>query len=429
MLTQTYATPNRKNPPQTQPFNDFQLAKPISYTLNNGLHVWLLHAGTQPIVNIQLLFDAGKWHEPKQGLAAFLGKMIPEGTKKHDSNQIHEFFDSLGIFWDIVTGVDQTQMSFYGMVKHYEKLLLMIRELLTEATYPERELEQFKKDMIHQIRINKQKTNQEAGFLSRECLFGQHHPYGYQLTESLVESVTSQELLSFYQTHIQASPFHIILAGDVTEEHIILLNQILGSLPIASVVQAPICHIKQSEHPAKRYVEKENAIQTSIRLVRPLFVKRNPNQIAFDVLNETLGGYFGSRLMKNLREKNGFTYGVYSAIISMRHEGFISIGTDVNKEHRNAALTQIKYEIERLCHEPIPAEELALVKNYMSGSYLKSVNTPIAIADLYKNISYHGLPQDYFDHYISHINAVTSEQLLALAQTYLSGEFTEILVG
>ncbi|MCS7004479.1 MAG: insulinase family protein [Cytophagales bacterium] len=429
MSTPVSSASYRKIAPNVQPFNDFELVKPVYYYLDNRTCVWVLYSDMQPIINMQILLNAGKWHEPKQGLAPLLGKMIAEGTKQHNSQQIHEFFDSLGIFWDISTGVDQTQMNFYAMSKHFEKLLYMVAELLTEATFPPKELEQFKQKIIQQIQINKQKTNQEANLLSRECLYGNSHPYGYRLTEELVQTVQSEDLLCFYHQAICASPFHIILSGEISEKHLISLNKTIGSLSICSDTQPLVVHTKNSSHPTRIVVEKENALQTSIRVVCPLFVKKHPHQIPFGVLNEVLGGYFGSRLMKNLREKHGFTYGVHSTITFMRHEGFFSIGTDVNKEHRDAALEQIKFEIERLCQQLIPEEELTIVKNYMSGVYLKSVNTPIAIADLYKNISYHQLPDNYFDHYISHINSVTAEELLELSQKYLSGAFSEILVG
>jgi predicted Zn-dependent peptidase len=409
--------------------SDFTFVKPQKHYLRNSIPVYIVSASSQPIINIQLLFDAGKWHEQTKGIANFVGRMIQEGTMQHTAKYISNFFDNIGAYLNITTGVDQTQLSIYCLAKHFSGIIGFVRDFITIASFPDQELDLVKKSTLQNLLINRKKTNYEATTLTRELIYGADHPYGYSQNEQLIAHCESHQLRGFYNRLIKEQKCEIILAGDVTDVHLKLLDEYIGSINLNTEKPYQITHLHPVFEPLRLTIEKPNLVQTSIRVAKPLFVKKHQDQVQFEVLNEAIGGYFGSRLMKNLREKNGFTYGVYSSMTQMRHFGFWSVGADVNKQQATEALKQVRYEIQLICDERISESELDLVKNYMCGSYLKSINTPIAIADMYRNLRYHGLPEDYYDHYISRIKEVTAEQLQDLANKYLSGDFLEILVG
>jgi predicted Zn-dependent peptidase len=148
------------------------------------------------------------------------------------------------------------------------------------------------------------------------------------------------------------------------------------------------------------------------------------------VLNEVFGGYFGSRLMKNIREEKGFTYGISSNLVTLRHEGYLVIGTDVKKEFTGLTLDEVYKEMEILRNGPVGEEELQTVKNYMIGSFAGSLNSPFAIADNFKSIYFEGLTYDFFEHYIENILHTSAGDLVYLANTYLQPDsLLEVVVG
>jgi predicted Zn-dependent peptidase len=208
------------------------------------------------------------------------------------------------------------------------------------------------------------------------------------------------------------------------------INQILGQnsfkLIPTPVIQKEIKTLTASS--VKK--EKKDAVQTSIRIGKKLFTRNHPDYLKFTVLNETLGGYFGSRLMKNIREEKGLTYGISSQIAPMLQEGYFVIGTDVKKELASKALEEIYNELEKLQNEPVGDEELQTVKNYMIGSYSNSITTPFSLANKFKTLHFNGLSYDYYDNYMTAIQKVNAKDLMQMAKKYFDRtSFTEVLVG
>lgn len=213
------------------------------------------------------------------------------------------------------------------------------------------------------------------------------------------------------------------------DEHIRLLSDTIGSLPITrNTVSAPQ-HLPMPFEAQKIYAERKDSVQSSIRMGMRSIPKSHPDWLAFSVVNEALGGYFGSRLMKNLREEKGVTYGVFSSLVAHQHGGYAVIGTDVKKEALSMSVDEIHKEIKRMVSEPIPKEELTLVKNYTAGSFVKSQNTPVSLGGLHKSLLYHGLDKSFYDSYTANVYALSAEELLRVAQLYLGKELLEVKVG
>jgi predicted Zn-dependent peptidase len=181
---------------------------------------------------------------------------------------------------------------------------------------------------------------------------------------------------------------------------------------------------------AKETVEKEDSLQSSIRIGKRLFTRKHPDYFKMLVLNEVFGGYFGSRLMKNIREEKGYTYGISSNLVTLRHDGFLVMGTDVKKEFTGPTIDEVYKEMEVLRKEPVGEEELQTVKNYMIGSFAGSLNSPFAIADNFKTIYFEGMSYDFFEHYIENILDTSAQDLMQLANTYLQPDtMLEVVVG
>lgn len=419
---------DRTIPPPIQSITDFTLTKPTNMHLSNGMPAHFVSAGVQPIISVQLIFEAGSWFVPSVDVNHFTSKMLLEGTQKHTSTQFSVEIDGYGAFLDVGTGMDYASLDFQCLKKHLPRLLDLACELLTEATFPAQELDKLKSIAIQNVKMSNQKTSNVASNKLRTMLFGENNPYGYSMTEESIAQVEIEQLKKHYSVAFFKQPFRLIGAGDISDTEIKYIDDFLGKLVIHAKEKNKVSH--QNAYTTQSvYIEKDNAVQTSIRLGRRVLDRKDPDFVPLNVLNTILGGFFGSRLMKNIREEKGLSYGISSSLGMLKNAGYMAVGTDVKKELRQQALDEIYKEIRKLAQEPVGEEELNLVKSYMKGGFIGSLNTPFALAGRYLNIYTYDLPEDYYDHQIKRIDQVTSEKLLELAGRYYQGDFIEVMVG
>jgi zinc protease len=425
-----YMNLNRIQPPAFQAIHEIKLPPVESNRLDNGIPLHMIRVAQQPVLRLECVFDAGTWHEYVPGSAFFAMKMLVEGTSSRSSAQISEYIDRYGAFIELNSGPDRASLVIYCLTKFLPDVLPLIQELLNEPTFPEKELDDLRNITLQNLRVNYEKNAYLAGVLFREKLFGREHPYGRSQKPEAIEPLTQANVVEFYERVIRNRPFQLILAGHATENDVLLINRVLGQLPVRTDTlpgySAPIV----TENNAITLAEKPDSSQSSIRLGRRLFTRSHPDYFKMLVMNEIFGGYFGSRLMKNIREEKGFTYGISSNMPSFRQDGYFLIGTDVNKENTQQTLDEIQKEIGILQTVPVLEDELETVKNYMAGEFVGALNTPFEIADRYKVILLDQLPADFLTTYIQKIRAISSADIMEMANRYLkTGSLDEVVVG
>lgn len=402
---------------------------PQAISLDNNQPLYIINVGHQPIVRLEVLLEAGSWHEKIEGSSFFTVKMLTEGTLKHSSVQISNHFDQIGAFVELSHTPDRANVVVYGLTKHLGTILEMVVELLSEATFPEKEFNDLRNISLQNLQINLEKNGYLASNRLKERLFGQHHPYGRSQQESVIDALNQQDLHNFYTKRIKGQPFRVFLSGQIQATEIALVNQYLGQMPIHDTVLEKPIHVAKPQ--LEPYIlDKPDAMQSSIKLGRRLFPRKHPDFYRMIVANEVLGGYFGSRLMRNIREEKGFTYGISSSMAQMRHEGYWVIGTDVKKEFAQATLDEIKKEITILQNEFVPEAELETVKNYLSGEFAGSLNTPFEIADRVRLMVLEDLNPDFFSNYIQRLRVITKEEIRDIAQKYWQwDDLQQVIVG
>lgn len=421
---------DRTQPPAFQSIQTVSLPLLKPYTLDNGVRLNLIDIPGQPVLRLECIFDAGTWHEQTPTSGFFALKMLSEGTPGRTSAQISEYFDGYGAFLELNSGPDRSSVVVYCLTKFLPNVLPLLSEMITEPTFPQKELDDLRNITMQNLRINYEKNAYLAGVLFRAKVFGATHPYGRSQNPDAVEQLTQADVVTFYERVIKNRPFQILLAGQASEVEVDYINKTLGQLPITHETLADVSIPPLPDATAPTLSEKEDSVQSSIRLGRRLFTRSHPDFFRMLVTNEVLGGYFGSRLMKNIREEKGFTYGISSNMPSFRRDGYFLIGTDVKRENTQETLDEIHKEIRQLQTEPVGADELETVKNYMSGEFVGSLNTPFEIADRYKVILFDGLPADFLTTYIQHIRAVSPDDIRAMATRYLNpDQLQEVIVG
>jgi zinc protease len=414
---------------------DFQAVKQINIpqleirTLSNGIPLYIINAGEQPVLKIELSFDAGAWHDTQNGISMFTAKMLGEGTSKRSSQEISEYFDQFGAFSENGHGLDRANLTVYSLSKHLHKVLPMVQEILSDATFPENEVENFKNIQLQTLKVNQEKSAFVAGQILRKNIFGENHPYGNYLTEEAIAEISRQNILDFYQQNWQGKTFRIFLSGKVSEQDIDLVETFLGKENFTKTSHnQSFSEIINTEKSI--LIEKPKAMQSSIRLGKVMMRRTDPDYFKMLLLNEVFGGYFGSRLMKNIREEKGLTYGISSNVAPFAQTGYFIVGTDVKKANTQQTLDEIHKEITILQTKLVPADELQTVKNYMAGSFAGSLATPFDIADRYKVVVGEKLPVDFYEQYIPKILEVTDIDILETANKYLQiDSLTEVVVG
>ncbi|WP_045114571.1 M16 family metallopeptidase [Microscilla marina] len=422
---------DRSQPPAFHVADKVPILQAKTQYLDNGIPVHLINAGGQPVLRVELFFKAGALIDPKLATSFFVIKMLREGTSTRNTHQISEYIDQYGAFIEFKPGPDRIGVIVYTLSKYLDKLLVLITELLNEATFPEKELDSFKNITRQNLLLNLKRNGFRASRKMSRVLFGRH-PYGLDLTEAAIDEVSREDLQGFYHKYIKNNPCDIIVSGDANEEVLKVLNKYFGGINLSEFLLHPP-KVVPTPMPSEQQLHldvRENATQSSIRMGGLIFTKSHPEYSRFIILNEIFGGYFGSRLMSNIREDKGYTYGIYARVALLEQAAYYGIMTDVRKEFTQHTIDEIHKESKRMRTELVPEEELSLVKNYMSGTLTSTINSPFALADVFKGLHFHGLDYSFYDNYFEVLKNITPEDLMELANKYLrTEEMYEIVVG
>lgn len=396
--------------------------------LDNGIKVCVINLGEQDVFKLELNTDAGAMNTTIAGVASMTTQLMKRGTKTRTAKEINESFDFYGAFWDIQANFDLGTITIYSLKKHFETLIHLLEDLLINSIFPENE---FKKEMeieTQRTHLNWEKTSFAANQYFRNAVFGSD-PYARYSTADSLKSIQLGHLTSFYSQHWSNLKPSITLSGKVGAFEINILNKTLGQLKFNQSSEKNVFSNSQ-EHQKRIHHSKENATQSSIRFGKIGMTRKNPDYFKFSVLNTILGGYFGSRLQKNIREEKGFTYGISSSMIPLQRAGYWVVGTDVNKDKAEETLVEIRKEIQILQTDLVPEAELDLVKNYLMGSFTGELTQAFDIAEKVKIIQLEGLDLNFYDQFQDQILSCKAQELRDLANNYLSlDEMTEVIVG
>ncbi|PTT00349.1 insulinase family protein [Pedobacter sp. HMWF019] len=420
---------NRTLVPESKQVNDIKFIAPQEQELDNGIKVYTINAGKQDLVRIEFIFENVNWQASKPLQAIGVNHLVNNGTAQLSARDIADKVDYYGAFLQTEYGADQSCIKLYTLNKHLKSVLPILKSIVDESIFPEQELAIFIQNQKQSLQVSLQKND----FLARKhfahSIFGQSS-YGASIDLSDYDALQRQDLLDYYNATYKPENCSIFVAGKFEQKEFELLNAIFGSRwnnNKASVQN----HIEFPVAPkGEILIERPDAIQSAIRMGSRSINRTHPDFAGFQVLNCLLGGYFGSRLMANIREDKGYTYGIGSAVVSMKDAGYFFIATEVGAEVCSSAMEEIEKEISLLKTELVPDLELDLVRNYMLGSMLGSLENAFSHADKFKNIHFSGLGYDYYDNYIQTVKTIDAVQIQLLANKYLNTEeFSKVIVG
>lgn len=418
--------------PEIKDAVEFELhLKPYEkFTLDNGVEVYAIDAGAQDVLQLELVFYAGNIFEKENGVAHATNHLLKNGTSARTAFQINEQFDYFGAHCTRGCYNETALISLHTLSKHLHELLPVIKEMITDSVFPESELEIFKQNSKQKLSVNLKKCDFVANRLIDTYLFGEKHPYGKYLVADDYDALSIDKIKKFYSDHYLNGHCIVFVSGKLPEDIQQQLNDCLGNLPLQPNKPVLTTHIiSPAEQKKYRIANEENGVQGAIRIARLFPNRHHPDFKKATVLNTVFGGFFGSRLMSNIREEKGYTYGISSHLQNnIEHSAWV-IGTEAGKDVCEATIEEVYKEMKILREELVDEEELLLVRNYLIGSILGDLDGPFQIMGRWKNIILNDLDGNYFYDSINVIKTITAEELKELANKYLKEEdFYELVV-
>ncbi|MDW3195928.1 MAG: pitrilysin family protein [Cytophagales bacterium] len=407
MLDRTVAPPARS-------ISDIDIPFPQTSTLGNGYPTLLVPEKSYPVISFELILSGGKWHEQHPGTSYYAAKMIAEGAAGFTAEEISLKFESTGSFLEIVPSTDWVIFRLHTLTKFFEPALRLLFDLIREASFPPDRFEKLSQLREQNIRTQLAKNTQFANLTMGEQLFGKVHPYGRNLMPEMATKVPLDQVKEFYNKQLFHEP-KIMLVGDF-EAYLPLVNELARQMPGS---KAETLTFSPDPGDKTLEIERGGSTQASIRIAATCINKSHEDIHGYTMVHMLLGGYFGSRLMKNLREEKGLTYGIYSQIAHQGNASYWVIGSEVKKDDVQLAVSEIEKEIEGL-HEKEPSmEELAIVKNYARGKLLSSFDSSTSIAAIHRPQFMAGIPFTHLNNYLQVLNEITPADIKSLAIKHL----------
>lgn len=396
------------------------LAEPRHETLRNGVDLYMLPADEFGVLRVTFLFRAGSAVQRIPFSASTTANMLSEGSRGMTAHEIAERLDYLGSWFDINIDRDYVYVSFAMLSKFVDETLAVASEILLRPLFPEEELRAYCDKRKQRLAIDRQKVDVEAREAFARALFGSGHPYGISSPGEAYDRLTQEDIASFYRTRYTAENCFVVCSGRIGSRERDAVAALAEALPQGGSRTAPRFPEPVTTHRVR--VDHPGAVQSSIRVGRLLFPRTHPDFVGMQVVAAALGGYFGSRLMHNLREEHGYTYGVVAAMVNFERAGYFAVATQVGTEVADAALEEIYAEIERLRREPMGEEELSIVRNIMAGEMMRILDGPFGIADVTIENILCGQRNDAIGRNIDRIRRISPDEVRRLAEQYLRPE-------
>ena len=418
---------DRTKVPTPGPAPEIKIGTPESFELKNGLKVIVVENHKLPRVAFNLVLDFEAILEgDKAGYASLAGDLLRTGTTTKTKAQIDEEVDFIG------ASLNTSASGIYAssLTKHQDALLNLMTDVLYNPSFPEEELDKLKKQTLSGLAAQKEDPSAIASNVRGVVLYGKDHPYGELSTEETVNKINLEDCKGFYNQYFTPEIAYLAIVGDIKLKAAKkLVKKYFGKWERKSIDLPTFSAPGQPEKTNVALIDRSNSVQSEIRVAYPINLKKgDPDVVTANVMNTVLGSGFSSRMMQNLREKHAYTYGARSNLSSNMIVGNFGVSTSVRNEVTDSAIYQIFYELHRIIDEPVANKELASAKAYITGSFARSMESPQTIASFALNVKRYNLPEDYYANYLKRLDAVTLDDVQAMAKKYIRPDNAHIIV-
>ncbi|EGF59961.1 M16 family metallopeptidase [Bacteroides fluxus] len=405
---------------------------PERMVLSNGIPLNVLNAGENEVVRIDFLIKGGRWQQVQPLQALFTNRMLREGTRRFTAAEIAERLDYYGAWLELSSASEHAYLTLYSLNKYLPETLDVLESIVKEPIFPEKELGVIIDTNIQQFLVNSSKVDFLAHRGLLKAVFGERHPGGRLVQEEDYHRITPSVLRDFYNRYYHSGNCSIYLSGKVTDECIRKVEQLFGSEPFGTGFRKPEKkeYLPVVSEEKRIFIERPDALQSAVRMGMLSLDRNHPDYLKLRVLVTLFGGYFGSRLMSNIREEKGYTYGISAGVMPYPGQGVLAVNAETANEFVEPLIAEVYHEIDRLQNDLVPAEELSMVQNYMSGEMCRSYESAFSLADAWIFVQISGLRDSYFTDALDAVKNVTPEEIRELAGKHLCKEkLKEVVSG
>lgn len=394
--------------------------------MRGNIPLYVCAKGTYPVFQLEILCQAGAWYEPMPGIAHFTAEMLCEGTLKRDAAAVAQGIARYGAQLDTGAEQDLLWLRLTTLSKHLAPLLPMVREILLNPAFPGQALTVCRTMQAQHVRLEDAEVSRVAEKALKSAVFGDHHPYGRSLKQAHIEAVQAEDLRTYYKKQ-GCADCQVFMGGAVGDDVVQELETALGDLPCPKPIAI---QYNSAQTPQKLRIARPDSLQEAIAIGKQVITWHHPDFFALRITVTLLGGYFGARLMRNLREEKGYTYGVWAGIQPLKHASYLYIRTNVQRKFADQACQEIYKEIRQLQSSYVEKNELESLKRYMTGRLLALVDSPFTLVNHLGKLYMHGLDQRYYGQYCNAIQSITPCQVKTMATVYLQLDtLSEVIVG
>jgi predicted Zn-dependent peptidase len=416
--------------PEIRPVELKSIPEAEIFYLKNGIPLYIIDAGSEELMRIEFIFDAGQVREDSTLVSSTTNSMLLEGSKNYNAKEINNAFDFYGAFINPFIQKDSAGVTVFLLNKYLEKILELCCEILFRPVFPEEEIDNLQKKRLQLYLMNKQKVQNLAYDKFFESVFGPAHPYGKQILQADFGNVTKESLLKFHNDHYAKGSLAIIISGHIHAEAKSVIERYCSEFELKPDTTEDKKVTINGNKSKSVFIEKKDALQTAIRIGSATINKRHKDYPGLLILDTILGGYFGSRLMKNIREEKGYTYGINSTVMSLSQSGYKVISTEVGSKFTGKTIEEIYKEIRLLQKNPVEHSELDVVRSYMAGEMLRMFDGPFALAESFRGVWEFGLDNNYYYNLAEKIRNICPDEITGLANTYYNiDDLYEIIAG
>lgn len=411
---------------------DYSKLEPEKQSLSNGIPVYGFADAKLDLVRLEFIFEAGSYFQAKPLQAAACCSLIGAGTKNFSAQSFFEKLDYYGAYIERYPDKDQASVVFYCMSRHLENIIPLCVEAIRQSVFPEEELDTYLRKQHRKFLVNQQKVSEVSRREFYALMFGAH-PYGQAAEEKDFSALHAEDLRAFYQKFYVAESCKIVIAGGYDAKHLAMLEEGFGGKDWSGNAPDTCLGVfSPADLPQQRRKDlpMEGALQASVRIGMPLCPITHPDFAPFKVLDYVFGGYFGSRLMSNIREDKGYTYGISSYIIPLRQLPVWMLSSEVKADCTEKVLGEIEKEITKLHKKLVPDKELDLVRQAFMGDFVRELDGTFELAERMKFFILCGIDADFYRRSEEVLFGITPEEIRQMARKYLDpGRFCTITVG
>lgn len=425
-------TLNRTQQPSIRLIEEFQIKSPNLHIMPNGIPAYIFSADSEDVVRLDIMIRGGQWEQSQPLQAIFTNRMLREGSKSYTSAEIAEKLDFYGAWLDVSSSINHSFITLYSLTKYFPQTLAIVASMIKEPLFPEKEFQMVIANNKQQFLINQEKVDVLARKQLNLAMWGMNHPCGHYTSLEDYDSLTPDILRQMYHNFYYSRNCTCYLSGHITDSIIKQLEKEFGQEEWGMVKDATTLQDNMPNPTSQKqcFYERADSVQSSVCMGQFTIDCKHTDFHKLRLLITIFGGYFGSRLMKNIREQKGYTYNIGAWLATYPFRNILSVSTQAANEYIQAIIGEIRNEIDRLQNDLVSKDELSMVKNYVIGDLCRSYENLLSWSDAYIYLHSLDLPDDFFRTFQQTISEVTSNDIREIACKYLhKDEFKTIIVG